>query len=372
MCVLRLAGQVTQEADVLGELFKGRNPVERQKVIAIAGFDPTTLRFARSLELLCDEYARREIALTGARLTAVCKQPDGLESARRILEEAQGFAAGRVRKSRSNAEIAAEIVTGIGAPPSAVQITTGLPSFDRYGTPIEPHEYVVVGARTSHGKSSFLTQLAGRSLQRGLRVAYYSLETSDTAVMRQIAGQWAKVNVKRIDDEPADRLASYRAALTNLGQSKNLAIFDQAFDLHELQAHARLIAASFKPHVVFLDYLGQLKTPGDNLYQKTTLASKAMLPLKKQLGCALIVACQIGRGVEKEDRRPERTDFKDSGSIEDDASRIIALWRKPKQALDAGRVEYEILQLKMRDGPTMGAAIVFQSTRTTFEEEAKL
>ena len=67
MCVLRLAGQVTQEADVLGELFKGRNPVDRQKVIAIAGFDPTTLRFAQSLELLCDEYARREIALRGAR-----------------------------------------------------------------------------------------------------------------------------------------------------------------------------------------------------------------------------------------------------------------------------------------------------------------
>ena len=88
-------------------------------------------------------------------------------------------------------------------------VTTGLPSFDKLASPMEAHEYVVVGARTSIGKSSFMSQIASHNLNRGLRVAYSTLETSAGAVVKQIAGQRSKVNLRQISQEMSERQQEY-------------------------------------------------------------------------------------------------------------------------------------------------------------------
>jgi replicative DNA helicase len=92
----------------------------------------------------------------------------------------------------------------------------------------------------------------------------------------------------------------------------------------------------------------------------------------------MIVGAQLNRGNEKEDRRPGRTDFRDAGGLEEDAHRIIALHRPMRdfngnmQDLDQDTFDYELLQLKLRDGPITGAKCKFHAPTTRFYEEGAL
>ena len=253
-------------------------------------------------------------------------------------------------------------------------VTTGLPNFDSLCQPIEPHEYVVVGARTSIGKSSFMSQMASHNLNRGLRVAYFTLETSANAVVKQIAGQRSRVNLRNLNREFADKQGDYFKELKRLS-TQQLRVFDKDMSITQIENRCRLLAASWRPQLVILDYLGLIRGTDGSAYERMGQLSKAMIPLKKMVGCALIVAAQLNRGNEREDRAPSRTDFRDAGSIEEDAHRIIALHRPSKshsgspQELGQSTYDYEVLQLKLRDGPLAFSRIKYFANHTWFYEE---
>lgn len=254
-------------------------------------------------------------------------------------------------------------------------VTTGLPSFDRAAGGIEPHEYVVVGARTSIGKSSFMAQIAGHNLQRGLRIAYFTLETSAQAVVRQIAGQRSGVNLRNLRDETMENQKKFAKELLTL-KTQPLRIFDRDLSLTQIESRCRALQASFKPQLVVLDYMGLIKGTEGSAYERMGQLSKAMIPLRKTIGCAMIVGAQLNRSNEREDRAPTRTDFRDAGSIEEDAHRIIALHRPTKsfdgqqQELGQTTYDYELLQLKLRDGPLAYSRLKYNAPRTRFYEEA--
>jgi replicative DNA helicase len=253
-------------------------------------------------------------------------------------------------------------------------VMTGLPTFDNYAQPIEAHEYVVVGARTSIGKSSFMTQICGHNLKRGLRVAYFTLETSAAAVIKQIAGQRAKVNLRAMGMEMGEKQREYFAELEKL-KKQHLRVFDRDLSITQIESRARLLASTWKPQLVIVDYLGLIRGTEGSAYERMGALSKAMIPLRKSLGCSLIVAAQLNRGNEREDRPPTRTDFRDAGSIEEDAHRIVALHRPSKDAggnpqeLGQSVYDYELLQLKLRDGPLASSRIKYFAPHTRFYEE---
>ena len=250
---------------------------------------------------------------------------------------------------------------------------TGLPHFDSLISPIQKHEYVVVGARTSIGKSSFMAQMAGANLRRGLKVAYFTLETSARAVLLQMAAQRAKVNIRNLRGGFPEEREKLEDILTAIRQ-KPFLVFEKDLTLEAIEARCRLLAASFKPDVVFIDYLGLIRAQGKSEYERMTKLSKSMIPLRKSLGCALVVAAQLNRGNEREERAPKRTDFRDAGSIEEDAHRILALHR-PKndengieQDLERTVFLTELYQLKLRDGPLAQSRCSFNSKFTLFTE----
>jgi replicative DNA helicase len=261
-----------------------------------------------------------------------------------------------------------------GIKTNCVEVLTGIPSFDRYATPIQPHEYVVVCARTSVGKSSLMAQMAGYNLDRGLRVAYFTIESSDRSVVQQIASQKAGVNLRFFYNEPQDKQTKYFKCLEDLSE-KALLISDSDTTLSKIESRCRMLAQSFKPDIVFIDYLNIISNGVSESYEKMSSISEAMISLKKTVGCTLIAGAQLNRGNEREDRRPERSDLRDSGSLEEDAHRIIALHRPKKdrngieQELDKVLVDYELLQLKLRDGPLSACKIKFDAPHTRFMDD---
>jgi replicative DNA helicase len=261
-----------------------------------------------------------------------------------------------------------------GVESDEIMVYTGLPQFDKEAGGIYPHEYVVLGARTSTGKSSFCNQIASHNLNRGLRVAIFTLETSARSVVMQIAAQRTDANLRQFRFEMKQKQQAYLAELARI-QTQPLMVFDRELTLDKIEARCRLLAASFKPNLVIIDYLGLIKTKGDGAYERMTTLSKAMIPLKKTLGCTLLVAAQLNRGNEKDDRPPARTDFRDTGSIEEDSHRLLCLHRPSKDESGMlqgyGKAIYhsEIYQLKLRDGPLAQGRLDFYSGCTKFVEK---
>jgi replicative DNA helicase len=233
------------------------------------------------------------------------------------------------------------------------------------------HEYVVVAGRSSHGKSSLMLQIAGHNLTRGKRVAIFSLETSDKAVVKQIAGQKAGVDLRNLDREMRDTQMAYIEHLRHLQTTKSLLVFDRDLTISSIESRCRLIAQSFKPDLVIIDYLGLIGGMDGSAYERASKLSKAMIPLQKNLGCTLMVGVQLNQGAEKEEGEPNRTDARDSGQILVDSHRFMAIWRKPNQPIDNLWFESELLQLKLRDGALCKTAVRFHAPSARFVEMHK-
>jgi replicative DNA helicase len=328
------------------------------------------------IERILDVHAKRQAYKL--LLGAVEHLTDGggeLSTVRETVERVAGICAGNGSVSRGIPEIADEAIKDAeeqikGEKASRTLIYTGLPMFDKYATPMEAWDYVVVGGRTSAGKSSLMIQIAGHNLSRGIRVAIFSLETSDSVVLKQMVAQRAGINLRNLGLEMPAKQQEYMEKLKFARGCKDLMIFDRDTTLKAIQARCRLLATSFKPQLVIIDYLNIIGHDGD-AYERTSRVSTAMIELRKQLGCCLMVGAQLSRSSEKEEREPTRTDYKDSGSIEQDASRLLAVWRKPGQAIDLDNYDCALFQLKNRTGPLARVDCKFRATTTTFMETVR-
>lgn len=353
-----------------------------EEIFACSQLSPTTAHAKKSIENVCWEYQKNR--LKPALNDVVARIDDGAD--KQDIQQAMASLPEISDTLQQNHRPIAEIVREAkewaqneidDKPDNRRLITTGLPSFDKFCMPMQPHEYVLLGARTSTGKSSFLSQIAGHNLNRGMKVAYFTLETADVPVAKQIAGQRAKVNLRKFRGELRDRQDRFMKELDTLSKQP-LMVFDKDLSPEQITSRCRMLASSFQPDLTIIDYIGIMNSGEKAAYERMTQLSKMMIPLKKMLPGVLLVAAQLSRGSEREDREPNRTDFRDSGSLEEDAHRIMALHRPSK---DFGGVEqgfgrtvydYKILQLKLRDGPTEAVKCKFNAPHTTFFEESNL
>jgi replicative DNA helicase len=348
------------------------------ELFACEGSVATSAHGAKALESVVNTAALRQARPMLQEIVGQIDDGKPLAEVKASLEGLEAVLSPSAAQEHTLAETAEEALLwakeqASGGPSDEKVVTTGFPYFDEHATPIMMHEYVVLGARTSHGKSSMLNQLAGHNLARGLRVVIFTLETSARAVLLQIAAQRVGINLRLLRHEMPDKVAALYKEIEAL-KKQPLLIFEKDLSLEQIEARCRLLAASFKPDLVCLDYMGLIRCKADGAYERMSKLSKAMIPLRKSLGCALVVAAQLNRGNEKEDRKPSRTDFRDAGSVEEDAARVLAIHRPSKddsgmeQGLDRTVFQQELYQLKLRDGPLAQTRLNYFGAHTKFVE----
>jgi len=378
---LRGAGKHTDEATVYAEasnrgVLPGIGGVEGLVAATSATGGLTTLNAPARRAVLLDLHAKREsYKLLQRAVKSLADGTASLEDVRGLAEQVAERCTLNAQGVRPVSDIAAEAIQEAeeaiaGTKETGKHVLTGIPSFDKYATPIHMHEYVLVAGRSSHGKSSFMLQVAGHNIRRGLKVAVFSLETSDKAVVKQLAAQRAEVNLRELKNALPDHQQRYLEGLRYLESGKQIMVFDRDLSIDAIESRCRLIKQSFKPDLVVLDYIGLVSGTEGTAYERASQASKRMVPLQKALGCTLMVGCQLNQGPEKDAREPGRTDFRDSGQLLEDAHRVIAVWRKPNQALDNQWFDCELLQLKLRDGGLCKVPCRFHAQTTRFVESA--
>jgi replicative DNA helicase len=268
-------------------------------------------------------------------------------------------------------------------------VPTGFTDLDRMTLGFQPGDLVIVAARPSMGKTSFVLNMAQHvALERDIPVAFFSLEMSkESLASRMLASEGLidaqKLRSGRLSADDYKRLSRAASLLINAP----IYIDDTAgLSILELRARARRVKVEHGVQLIIVDYLQLLQGPPgiENRQQEISTISRNLKILAKELGVPVIALSQLSRAPEQRTgeggKRPQLSDLRDSGAIEQDADIAMFIYRpemyevvkgdQGEKALPDGTPLdglAEIIIAKQRNGPTGTVRLFFHKQFTRFD-----
>lgn len=262
----------------------------------------------------------------------------------------------------------------------AAGVPTGYPSLDRMLMGLREGQLVIIGARPAVGKTSFALNLALNAASEGYTVAFFSLEMSGKEIAQRFICAHAQVSMSNFR---TGKISPQEWA--NIGQAaEDLSSLDILIDdtpgitVTEIRAKARRMLHNKEKAIIILDYLQLVSPPAGRRAESRTVEvsemSRALKIMAKELGVPVISLSQLSRAVEsRTGKRPQLSDLRESGSIEQDADIVMFLDRSSNEQ-EAGREDRppegitRIIVAKNRSGPIGDVDLVFLAASTKFYE----
>ena len=242
-----------------------------------------------------------------------------------------------------------------------IGVPTGFKKLDTMTTGLHPSELIILAARPSVGKTTLSLNISLNAARHGVPVAFFSLEMAREQLALRLLSAEAAVNMQRlrtgyVSEEDWSRLTRAASRLSEapfyIDDTPNLSIM-------ELRARARRMKAEHDIGLVVVDYLQLMHTRGraENRQQEISEISRSLKALARELEVPVIALSQLSRAVEqRQDRRPQLSDLRESGAIEQDADVVIFLWENPDYK---DSLLIEAIIAKQRNGPTGTVQLVF-------------
>ncbi len=258
-----------------------------------------------------------------------------------------------------------------------VQVT-GVPSgwddLDKLTSGWQPGDLVILAGRPAMGKTSCAMNMAeNAAIRSNIPVAVFSLEMSkEQLALRLLCSQSEvalhKVRTGYLGNEDWPRLTTGAGLLT---QAPILIDDSPALSVLEVRAKCRRLRAEGRLGLVVIDYIQLMRssTPVENRVQEIAQISRGLKALAKELGVPIIALSQLSRAVEQRGGggRPQLSDLRESGSLEQDADVVLFVYRevvyKPDTA-EPGKAQ--IIIAKQRNGPTDDVDMTFLRECTKF------
>lgn len=354
------------------ERLHGQVPPETTQLLwqlsSAAALSPDDL--AAAVDLLRDAHARRVLRSTGQRFTQLADRLG--RSVSEIRSDVAGAledltAATSPTGDHDSAATADwdEFVDTL-ADEQGPRAHFGLLDLDR-ALRAEPGQMVAVAARTSIGKTLTGLTLARKAAAHEARTLYLSFEVGRSKIQQRLAAAAGSVDYTNIRDrtlsvEEMDRLRHADIPSTlHVPKAPSRRLPDVISAIH---ANAATAHANGQVPVTFVDYLQQI-TPDRNLpnrQEKVGEISGALQEAAQQSESVLVPMIQLSRAAEaREDHRPELTDLRESGSIEQDCDAVVLLHRPDAYDRDHPRMgEMDLILAKNRDGPTATISVAHQ------------
>ena len=257
-------------------------------------------------------------------------------------------------------------------------IPTGFIDFDNKTAGLQPSDLVVVAGRPSMGKSAFALSIAEHAGVVGkVPMAFFSLEMSKEQLVQRMLCSHARVDAHKVRTgyiAPSD-WPKLTAAAGKLSEA-NIFIDDSAaISVMELRTKARRLKAQHNIQLVILDYLQLMRgssTREENRQQEISDISRSLKALARELNVVVVAISQLSRAVEmRNDHRPQLSDLRESGAIEQDADLVVLILREeyynPKPE-NQGLAE--VIIAKQRNGPVGSISMSFIKEYTKFENLA--
>lgn len=355
-----------------------------QYIIQVSDAAPTTAKMGYFIKRITEMHTLRSLIQAAQRTIEQCHEipedfPAFIDAAEQsTLEVTEAARSDGQSQAQSMEELAESTIHDFrqlakGLDTSAGDIRTGLDQFDRDASLIGRDELVVVGARPSVGKSAFGCFVANTAMRDRKKVAIFTLESSSKSVLSRLTAQRTEVNIKEFSQEFPDKQQRFLDEMRDIAESGLLKVYDRDLTLDSIAARCRILANTWQPDLVVIDYLNIIRTTfGRSQYERITHISTEMIALRKTLDCPLMVLAQFNRAPASEGRAPTMADFRDSGKVEEDAHRIIAIHRPAKddngmeQDQSSANQLLELHQLKNREGPCAYGRTRFVPKHTRF------
>ena len=262
---------------------------------------------------------------------------------------------------------------------SITGVASGFTDLDDLTSGFQPSDLIVVAARPSMGKTAFILNIAQHAaIEHNVPVALFSLEMSkESLVQRMLTGE-ARVDAQKLRkgmlrDDDFPRLA--RAAGI-LAQAPIFIDDSPGITLLEMRSAARRLRADANIGLVVVDYLQLIQSTSDaeNRTQEISQISRSLKALAKELAVPVVALSQLSRATEQRtDKRPQLSDLRESGAIEQDADLVMFIYRQEMYEgptdKDGNSLEgrAEVIVGKQRNGPTGIVNLFFHKAYTRFE-----
>jgi len=254
-------------------------------------------------------------------------------------------------------------------------VPTGFDDLDRKTRGLQPGDLVIVAARPSMGKTSLVLNICQHVATQGRVAGFFSLEMSKEQLFMRMLASEARIDTYRLlSGQIGQReYGQITHALETLGDAQ-LFIDDTAgIGVLEMRAKARRLQAEHGLHLLAIDYV-QLMT-GRGRFENRTLElasiSRSLKGLAKELGVPIILLSQLSRAPEaRSDKRPQLSDLRESGALEQDADVVVLIFREEMYKLGDEPSENdgvaELIIAKQRNGPTGTIKLAFLREQTRF------
>lgn len=352
------------------------DPVTVAQALEEAGTDPQLHYLAEMAMNLpksqhVDHYARivkdaavkRGLYSVGQRIMGIaCEEGDALakvDQAQSLFGELDGDDTQTAQSARDIAKAHIAILHERNDRGAGLQgITTGFKAVDERTGGLVNSDLIIIGARPSMGKTALAINMAVAAARAGVSVYVFSCEMSSEQIMDRIVSSVGSIPLKAVRNASCLGDENYVKVTPAFEIIKGLPLYiddSPAMHINELRRRARMHKRKHGLGAVYVDYLQLLK--GDdkrNRNNEVAQVSSGLKALAKELNIPVIALAQLNRDLGKRaDKRPDLSDLRDSGQIEQDADAIFFLHRDDYYNQDRDPTYMaELIMKKFRNGET--------------------
>lgn len=262
-----------------------------------------------------------------------------------------------------------ELITGV---------PTGFADLDEMTSGLQPSDLIIVAARPSMGKTSLVLNMAQHiGTKTDMTVGVFSLEMSKEQLFLRMLTAEARIDAHRLrggflGERDWGKLSH---AIGTLSEAKIFIDDTPSIGVLEMRAKSRRLAAQHGLHLIIIDYIQLMQGRGrfENRTLELASISRSLKGLAKELRVPIVVLSQLSRAPEsRSDHRPQLSDLRESGALEQDADVVVFIYREEQYAdksappTDAQGVA-ELIIGKQRNGPTGVVKLAFIREFTRFE-----
>ena len=352
---------------------------------ALVNSVPTAANINHYVSIVKEKYILRTLINSATKIISICYESEGnvdevVDSAEKFIFEVSD------RKSQGSylalKEIIKDSIENIDRLYQKKAHVTGIPSgyidFDSKTSGLQESDLIVIAGRPSMGKSAFALGIAEYAgVVEKMPIAFFSLEMSKEQLVQRMLCSHARVDAHKVRTgylSPSDwpRLT---AAAGKLSEAPIFIDDSPAISVMELRAKARRLKAHQDIKLIILDYMQLMRGSGreENRQQEISDISRSLKSLARELNVPIVAISQLSRAVEsRTDHRPQLSDLRESGAIEQDADVVVLILREEyyKPSPDNEGIA-EVIIAKQRNGPVGSMKLSFIKEYTKFENLAR-
>lgn len=228
-------------------------------------------------------------------------------------------------------------------------------------------DFIIIGAMTGQGKSGFMLNLMNDLMDR-YQCIYFNMEMSKSTIYKRLISINADIPIKYINNPETDFQKKKVNNSMKVLEKANLIVEHKANDIKQIKNILIKHKNKNKHTILFIDHLGL--TRADNtksLYEQATEVAKQLRQMCLEYDCTIISASQLNRGAYMSEK-PTLSQLKDSGELENSASKVILLYRDEKDNKnEISNMKIDIV--KNRDGVTGYVEMEYDKTKQVFKEK---